>query len=195
MAKVLAVNNYPTEERFARVVDALKVNGSTVRTIAWNDSSSEIFNRHDAVVLSGSPDMLSGPEVQAKFSAEIASILDSSSPILGICFGHQMIAHAFGSKIVKDDRPVLEMVKTTVLEDDPLFSGLPRSLMLLESRHEVVSSVPDGFVRLAKSETSEVAAIKHTRRPLYGLQSHPERYTKADPDGNRLIANFLRAVD
>jgi GMP synthase (glutamine-hydrolysing) len=118
--------------------------------------------------------------------------LDSKVPILGICFGHQLMAHAFGSEVVKDGRHVLEMVRTTVLADDPLFAGLPKSLMLLESRYEVVKSLPDGFVRLARSDTSRIAAMKHPGRPLYGVQFHPERFTKDHPEGDAVVGNFLR---
>jgi GMP synthase (glutamine-hydrolysing) len=194
LAKVLAVNNYPTRERFARLVAALEGNGADVATSDWKEVSAGKFGGFDGVVLSGSPDMMSEPRVQAKFTREVDAIRDSPAPLLGVCFGHQMIAHAFGSQVVKDGEHVLRMVETRVLRDDPLFDGLPRSLMLLESRQEVVKGLPRGFMHLARSSASEVAAMKHDGRPLYGVQSHPERYTKGSPDGNTVLGNFLRIL-
>ena len=194
MAKVLAVNNYPTRERFLRLERCLEINGAEVTSIGWSEASAERFNSFDGVALSGSPDMMSQAKAQAKYRAEIKAILDSEVPVLGVCFGHQLMAHAFGAGIVKDGKHVLEMVETTVLKEDPLFEGLPRSLKLLESRYEVVKSLPRGFRRIARSATTEIAAMRHARRPLYGVQFHPERYTKRNPDGNWVVRNFLRTL-
>jgi GMP synthase (glutamine-hydrolysing) len=195
MARVLAVNNYPTRERFERLEKSLKDSGAAVNSIDWGAASASTFNRHDGVVLSGSPDMLSDPKSWTKFSRETDAILDSEVPVLGVCYGHQLMAHAFGAQIIKDDRHVLEMVETQVLEKDPLFDGLPRSLMLLESRQEVVRSLPEGFRLLARSRTSEIAAMKHRTRSLYGVQSHPERFTRENPEGNSIIRNFVNLLE
>ena len=191
MAKVLAVNNYPSRERFERLTRCPEGNGARVTSIDWSHASAEKFDAFSGVVLSGSPDMMSWRTAQAKFQAEVDAICDSSVPILGVCFGHQMMAHAFGSEVVEDGQHVLKFVKTIVLTPDGLFEGLPRTVSLLESRHEIVKSLPTGFELLATSETSAIAAMKHRRRPLYGVQSHPERYSKENPGGNRLIGNFV----
>jgi len=194
LARILAVNNYPTRERFLRLEKCLKGNGATVVPIDWDRASTSVFDSFDGVVLSGSPDMMSEEKTQEKYSKEMDSILDSKSPILGVCFGHQMIASAFGSEVVKDGRHVLQMVKTEVLADDPLFDGFPRQMVLLESRHEVVKTLPRGFELLATSSTSKIATMKHSSRPLYGVQFHPERFTKEHPDGDRVVGNFVRML-
>ena len=194
MVRVLAVNNYPTRERFERLENCLRGNGATVTPVGWNDVSPQLFASHDGVALSGSPDMMSEPKVQRKYEGEIGAILDARVPVLGVCFGHQMIAFAFGSEVGEDGRHVLEMVRTEVIRDDPIFEGLPRSMMLLESRHEVVKSLPKGFTLLARSSTSLIAAMRHRDRPLYGVQFHPERYTIENPDGNSVAANFIRLL-
>ncbi len=194
MVRVLVVNNYPTRERVERLERCLRGNGAAVKSAAWGTVSSSLFNSCDGVVLSGSPEMLSEQKTQLKFRPEANAVLDSSVPVLGICFGHQLVAHAFGAEIVRDTKRVLRMVRTTVVDEDTIFSGLPRSLTLLESRSEVSKSLPDGFTLLAKSETSEVAAMKHRRRPIYGVQFHPERFTRANPDGDTVAANFVRML-
>lgn len=194
MVKILAVNNYPTRERFERLERCVASNGAEVTSITWDEASPKKFDSYDGVVLSGSPDMMSEPRVQAKFSEEAEAIRETKSPVLGVCFGHQLMAHAFGSQVVKDREPVLGMVKTTVVAEDPLFQGLPRSMILLESRHEVVKSLPGGFRLLARSSTSRLAAMRHAELPLYGVQFHPERFTAEHPDGDRVVGNFIRLL-
>ncbi len=194
MITVLAVNNYPTRERFERLEKCLEENGAKVTSIEWNQVSADKFDSFDGVVLSGSPDMISEEKTQAKFRAEVDAIVDSDVPALGICFGHQMMAYAFGARVVKDGRHVLGMMKTRAVADDQLFDGLPESMTLLESRWEVVRALPERFRLLACSKTSKIATMKHSNRLLYGVQFHPERYTKANPDGNRVVANFVRLL-
>lgn len=194
MTKVLAVNNYPTSERFERLEQCLKDNGAAVTSMERDASSASSFDSYDGVVLSGSPDMMSEKRVQAKYQAEVDAIVESRVPILGVCFGHQMMAHAFGAEVVKDGQHILAMVKTDVVVEDPIFGGLAKSMMLLESRHEVVKSLPRGFSLLASSATSKIATMKHPTRLLYGVQFHPERYTKENPDGNTVVGNFVRLL-
>jgi GMP synthase-like glutamine amidotransferase len=190
---VLAVNNYPTEERFVRLIDSLTDNGGRVSTADWSDSSARLFNGFDGVVLSGSPDMLSEERVQRKFGPEAEAIRDAKVPILGICFGHQLVGHAFGSRVVRGRR-VLRFVETVLLARDPLFRGLPRKVTVLESHHEVVERLPVGFSLLARSPTSALAAMKHHRLQVYGLQFHPERSSRAKPHGGLLLANFIGSL-
>ncbi len=66
--------------------------------------------------------------------------------------------------------------------------------MLLESRQEVVQTLPAGFQLLARSETSPIAAMKQERRSFYGVQFHPERYTPDNPAGNRVMGNFVKLL-
>ncbi len=194
MVRVLAVNNYPSTLRFERLRTALEGHGVRVKVIDKQECSSDGFNDSDGVVLSGSPDMLSSKKIRSKYEREVNSIIETRSPLLGICFGHQLVATAFGSRVVKDSRPVLGFVRTEILKPDPLFDGLSRTPMLLESRHEVVEQLPDHFELIARSVTSRIAAMKHPRLPLYGVQFHPERFTGANPDGNHVLANFVRLL-
>ena len=194
MVKVQVVNNYPSRERVVTLESCLRENGAEVLPVELEQVSGARFDSSDGVVLSGSPAMVSESKTISKFQREVDAVLDSEAPILGVCFGHQLLAHAFGATVVKDSRHVLEMVKTTVLQDDPLFDGLPRSLMLMESRYEIVKSLPDGFSLLARSATSRIATMKHPTRLLYGIQFHPERFTKEHPEGDKVVGNFVRML-
>lgn len=195
MPDVLAVNNYPTRERFERLVASLERTGAKVTSVGSDEAVPSRFKSFDGAVLSGSPDMLSSRKAQEKYAGEVDAIRDASVPVLGVCFGHQMMALAFGGQVVKDTRHVLGFVETTVVGSDPLFGGLERPVMLLESRWEVVKGLPKGFRLLATSDTSSIAAMRHHSRPLYGVQSHPERYTAQNPGGSTLIQNFVSLLE
>jgi GMP synthase (glutamine-hydrolysing) len=194
MVRVLVVNNYPTREKVQTLEKCLGGNGAAISRVEWGGATAGRFDSFDGVVLSGSPALMTEDGTKAKFQQEVDAILDSRVPVLGICFGHQLMAHAFGADVVKDTRHVLEMVKTTVLADDPLFDGLLGSLMLLESRYEVVKSLPEGFNLLARSATSRIAAMKRPGRPLYGVQFHPEHFTNENPGGDRVLGNWVRML-
>lgn len=189
MPKILVVNNYHNRDLVKRLENCVKTNGASVRSIEYGDASSRKFNSCDGVVLSGSYAMVT--DGLMAFQREIEAIMDSNVPILGVCFGHQLIGRTFGAEVVKDRRHVLGMVKTSVVSQISLFRGLPKSLLLLESRHEVVKSLPKGFNLLAKSATTKIAAMEHEKRLLYGIQFHPERYTVRNPDGNLVVGNFV----
>ena len=194
MVKVLVVNNYPSRERVDTLEKCLKENGAEVVPVELERVSAARFDSSDGVVLSGSPAMMTETKTISRFQPEVAAVLDSDAPILGVCFGHQLLAQAFGGEVVRDSRHVLEMVETTVLKEDALFDGLPRSLVLMESRYEVVKSLPDGFTLLARSDTSRIATMKHPTRLLYGVQFHPERFTKEHPEGCTVVGNFVRML-
>jgi len=194
MVRVLVVNNYPSTERFERLRRCVELNGAKVTVGGWRDCSASVFDGFDGVVLSGSPDMASTEGTKTKFSDELEAIRKTKSALLGVCFGHQLMAVAFGARVVKDVRPVLDFIRTEVVADDPLFLGLPRTMMLVESRHEVVEALPGGFKLIARSATSEIAAMRHRGLPIYGVQSHPERYSAANPEGNAVVGNFVRML-
>lgn len=194
MHRVLAINNYPSEERFDRLRASLASKGAEVAAAKPSESSASRFNAYDGVVLSGSPDMLSERPVRDKYAAEIEAIRDTSVPLLGICFGLQLVGCAFGSKVVKNGPMIREYVDTQVVAPDPLFSGLPSTIRVFESHEEVVDPLPRDFLLLAKSPSSPIAAVRHSTLPIRGLQFHPERSSTSAPHGDRVVANFVAGL-
>jgi len=192
--RVLVVNNYSTGDWFGSLTTSLASNGAQVAVAAPADSSASLFDKHDGVVLSGSPDMLSEQQIQKKYGAEMKAIRGTSAPLLGICFGLQLIGNAFGSKVVKQGQAIRDYVDTEILEPDLLFSGLPRVIRVLESHEEVIEPLPEGFVLLARSRSSPIAAIRHAKLPIRGLQFHPERNGPDAPHGDAVVANFVKSL-
>ncbi|MDV3293267.1 MAG: gamma-glutamyl-gamma-aminobutyrate hydrolase family protein [Nitrososphaerales archaeon] len=194
MVRVLAVNNYPSIERFDRLRDSLASNGAEVTSADWRGANGSTFNKFDGVVLSGSPDMLSEHNVRTKFAKELEAISETKAPLLGICFGLQLIGCAFGSTVVKNGPMIREYVDTDVLRPDGLFEWLPPKIRVFESHEEAVSPLPSGFILLARSKTSPIAAMRHSTRPIRGLQFHPERNGAETPHGNTVVANFVKGL-
>ena len=192
MLELLLVNNYDHSHRerlltlkasLARIVG--------VEVIDWNLVTSAKMKEYDGVILSGSYDMLSRAGTQAKFAKEIDGMKDHLGPALGVCFGHQLLGHAFGSRVVRAAAPSKGYRDAEVLGHDPLFSGLPKRIGVYESHHEEVESLPRRFTHLARSSTAEICAMKHSRLPIYGVQFHPEHYSLEKPDGEVILANFV----
>ena len=192
MLKLLLVNNYDAANRERMLtLKASLARGGRVEVTDWNLVTSEKLREYDGVILSGSHDMLSSAKTQAKFAREIDAMKDHGGPALGVCFGHQLLGHAFGSRVVRAANPAKGYRDAEVLRHDPLFRGLPHSIGVYESHREEVESLPAGFAQLARSSTAEICAMKRSGLPIYGVQFHPERYSLEKPDGEVILANFV----
>jgi len=197
LVRILTVNNFGDKvgrKWLALLRDSLKLDGVRAETVDRAECSAGRFREYDGVVLSGSQAMASQERTIQIFASEIDAIRESSTATLGICFGHQLLCHAFGSKVVRASKPTERYVETEVLVDDPVFAGLPQTLSVFEAHHEVVDSVPRGFRLLARSPTCAVGAVKREKLPVYGVQFHPERNSSRNPDGARIIANFVECL-
>lgn len=125
-------------------------------------------------------------------------------PVIGICGGHQALALAFGGKVGpirggEDDCLPYGKNPTErgrhnvyVVEDDPLFQGMGKTVNLVQNHYDEVKRMPPGFVRLAQNELCGYQIIKHPTKPAYGVQAHTEYFLKTRPDGGLLLSNFLR---
>ncbi|HWY27720.1 MAG TPA: gamma-glutamyl-gamma-aminobutyrate hydrolase family protein, partial [Candidatus Sulfotelmatobacter sp.] len=146
----------------------------------------------DVVILTGSNFMLSKPDTGMVFQAQMDLVRKTDLPILGICFGHQLIGAAYGSQVVDLGHNVRAFKAVKLLGSDPLLDGLPSLIRVSESHRQAIASVPEGFRHLAESVTSQVEAISHKSRPIYGVQFHPERADEKHPHGRIILRNFLK---
>ncbi len=119
-------------------------------------------------------------------------IYELGIPILGICYGLQVIAHQKGGKVERAQRQEYGRARLRVLEKDPLFDGLPEEFDVWMSHADKVVLLPEGFKTLASSENSPHAVIRHEKKPIYGVQFHPE--VSHTFYGKELFANFLFGV-
>ena len=148
----------------------------------------------DMVILTGSNYMLSKSDTRLVFQHEMDLVRKSDIPLLGICFGHQLIGAAYGSEVRDLGSTVRQIKEVKLLTRDLLFRGLPDSIRVSESHRQALNEVPDGFRHLAESATSRVEAIGHETRPVYGVQFHPERSDEQHPHGRVIIQNSLKVA-
>ncbi len=122
------------------------------------------------IIFSGGPDI----NKTGNCEAILEHYDEFNVPILGICLGHQLIARHFGGKVGRGEKAEYSLVEVEILEEDDIFTGLPRRLRVWESHMDEVKELPSGFKLLARSETCPVEAMKHETFPIYGVQFHPE---------------------
>lgn len=139
------------------------------------------------VILSGAPILVTEDDIRS-YLETYKWLKETALPVLGICFGHQLIGILHGSfaNRMKEDRDWQEV--EIYKEDEELFRSLPREVRMMEDHCETIS-VPNEFELLASSDACVNEAMRHCSKPLFGVQFHPE---SSGNMGFRLIENFCR---
>ena len=185
---VLIIDNY--DSFTYNLVQALGALGARVEAVR-NDALTpeEIESRApERIVISPGP---CTPR-ESGVSNRVIRRLGARVPILGVCLGHQCIAHAFGGRIVRAKRPMHG--KTSEIHHDGagVFDGLPVPFSAMRYHSLVVdeSTLPPEFVVTARTADGEVMGLRHREWPLEGVQFHPESYRTGA--GLDLLRNFVR---
>jgi len=198
---ILIVNNYSKKEyvnRVDQIACALKKTGKSQCEI-WSFfeiNEKEISDDVEAIILSGSTAHLQNQSHLSMYTGEIEFVKQVEVPVLGICFGHQLIGKAYGSQIHALPRFIPGFKPITILEPNEIFSSWSRGeeIVLTQSHQDYLTNLPEDFVWLATSETCKIEAIKHVRKPVYGVQAHVERASKKNSDGWQVLKNFVSNV-
>ena len=138
-----------------------------------------------AIILSGGPSSVyeeGSPSLDPK-------ILELGIPILGICYGFQVLAHHLGGRVDKTGKKEYGGTDLTVNKSGTLLSGQPLSQVCWMSHGDQVVQAPEGFDVLASTATTPVAAFESKERKIYGVQWHPE--VVHSDQGQRVLENFL----
>lgn len=150
------------------------------------------FHFH-GIVLSGGPD-----SVNEHGARELpAWVLDSDRPVLGICYGMQLLAQAFGGELRSGHsreygKAELSMTKRSDAPWLEAFSELPQTQTVWMSHGDDVVNLPEDFAVVGRTDGNVVAAVVHTKRPLIGLQFHPEVHHSNH--GMELLEIFSRKI-
>ncbi len=144
------------------------------------------LRQHDGIILSGGPASVFG----ADSPHPDPGLFDLGKPILGICYGHQLLARYLGGQVERGTRQEFGSATLRVRLEAGLFSGLPREQRVWMSHGDHVVRLPEGFSVLGDTSECEVAAMGHEAKGLYGLQFHPE--VIHTPSGPGILGNFLR---
>jgi len=140
------------------------------------------------LILSGGPDSAyraGAPQCDPR-------LLELGIPVLGICYGMQCMARALGADIAAADAREYGRVRLTVEKPEGVLAHLPAETSVWMSHGDVVTSAGPDFEPLARSEHCPLAAVRHRRRPLWGVQFHPE--VTHTPLGRQIVRNFLYDV-
>jgi GMP synthase (glutamine-hydrolysing) len=143
------------------------------------------------IILSGGP--ASVTEGQSPRVDE--AVFDYGVPILGICYGQQLMCNALGGVVSSDDHREFGRAFVNILESSLLFDGLwniHETRQVWMSHGDRVDSLPGGFRVVAESKGAPYAAIECEKRKFYGVQFHPE--VTHTPEGGRLLENFVRKI-
>lgn len=110
-------------------------------------------------------------------------------PVLGICYGMQLMAENFNGNVMKSDKREYGKAMLEVISDNPLFTGIDKTSSVLMSHSDKVVTLPNGFKSIAISGNTDNAAIMCAEKNMYGIQFHPE--VVHTEFGNKIIHNFL----
>ncbi|SFT52837.1 GMP synthase (glutamine-hydrolysing) [Lishizhenia tianjinensis] len=154
-------------------------------TVSMYDVAKTDLSSYKGVIISGAPILISQVNPDPYLEA-FSFIKEIEIPVLGICFGHQILGMVFDAfpALEKEDR---DWQTISFYEDSPLLTSIPKEVLMMEDHTENIS-IPPGFMLLGGSDQCVNEAMQHRQRPLYGVQFHPE---VSGNMGARLIENFV----
>jgi anthranilate synthase/aminodeoxychorismate synthase-like glutamine amidotransferase len=145
-------------------------------------------SKPDHVCISPGP----GRPENAGVSPDVIRELGSTTPILGVCLGHQCIAQVFGAEVVRAEK--LMHGKTSMIhhKNRGVFESLAQPLEATRYHSLIVrrESVPNSLEITAETDDGEIMGLQHRQLPIHGVQFHPESILTVE--GKKLLANFLR---
>lgn len=157
---------------------------SNHRDLIENDRNNNFS--FDRVILSGRRN--NDIEINVVNSRIIRQCFEYNIPILGICYGAEILALTLGGTIRKMTKPVQDTISITVSKSNSLISAAKKTLLVYESHRYCVAKLPEGFESLASSLQCEHEVFSHQEKKIFGTQFHPE---KSGADGLDILSKFL----
>jgi len=194
MTRVLVVDNY--DSFVFTLVAYLREAGAEVDVVEGAELSPREAigraGRSDGILISPGPGR---PEDVPTSTALVRHAVAEGRPLLGVCLGHQVLAHALGARV--SEAPELLHGRTSSIEHDgdPLFAGLPTGFTAMRYHSLAVErpTLPPELEVIAGTPEGVVMALRHRTAPAVGVQFHPE--SVLTEGGRRLLANWLAEAD
>ena len=186
--KIVIIDNYDSfTYNLAHLVKELGVEVTVYRNDQFELPQLEAF---DKIILSPGP----GIPSEAGLLLDVIHTYAGKKPMLGVCLGHQAIGEAFGAKLTNLS-DVFHGVATegTQFDNDPIFAGLPKRIVMGRYHSWVVSKdgLPECLEVTAESDEGQIMALRHKTLDIHGIQFHPE--SVLTPEGKTMIGNWLNA--
>jgi GMP synthase (glutamine-hydrolysing) len=156
--------------------------------VSASETPAAELRSRQGIIISGGPN-----SVYEKDSPSVdPGIFSLGTAVLGICYGHQLMAHLLGGVVEKGENGEFGLSFLDLEASDPMLEGLAQHQQVWMSHRDTVEELPEGFVILGRTDTCRVAAMAHPAKRLYGVQFHPEVvHTR---QGREILANFLFRV-
>lgn len=142
------------------------------------------------IIFSGGPRSIDESDLDQDFESDMKHIREYGIHVLGICFGHQLLAVWKGAKLSAGGNPEYGETKLQVLDDESILQDLNDGQSVWMSHSDEVVEIPDGLEPLALSGDSRIAAFKDEENKVFGVQFHPE--VAHTPNGRSVLERFLR---
>lgn len=139
----------------------------------------------EGIIFTGGPNSVyleNAPKIEKE-------IYELGIPVLGLCYGMQIMAHTLGGKVVKGKEKEFGKTETKVDNSSKLFKDLEEDQITWMSHIDQVVELPDGFEKIAGTKNTKIAAMANVERKLYGMQYHPE--VNHTEHGLKMLENFL----
>ena len=163
--------------------------GAYAKVVRSDATTVDEVRREGATHLIVSP----GPCTPAEAGVSVDAIraLGATTPILGVCLGHQAIGAAFGGRVVRSRHPMHGKTSPITHDGSGVLRGLPSPFAATRYHSLVVerSSLPAELIVQATSPDGEIMALRHRTFPIHGVQFHPESILTAE--GHQLLRNFI----
>ncbi|MCK9336775.1 MAG: glutamine-hydrolyzing GMP synthase [Arcobacteraceae bacterium] len=167
----------------------LRENGVYSEIVPYNEDITLIKARTPrGIILSGGP-----ASVYAKDSYHPSpEVFNLGLPILGICYGMQLIAHSMGGSVIAADHHEYGKAKLNIEGNCPIFKDTQDGQIVWMSHGDKVDVLPSGFSKIAYSDNSPYAAIANMDKNIFAFQFHPEVYHSQE--GSKLLKNFAKYI-
>ena len=186
---ILVIDN---ETRFIKkICSFLKKNGFSYKIKNFSRIRLEDMKGFDAIILSGGHHHPNVIEKKRDFDKEIRLIKQVKLPIFAICLGFEVVCYTFGCKLNDMHHYEKGICKINIIKKGGIFKDCPKKLKIFEDHRWDIIKISKALEVLATSSDG-IEAVRHKRKPIYGVQFHPE--IRKGNQGYKAFENFLQLI-